>query len=202
MIFFLYLHAVRTGSPAKDLRHKLLPRGSLADAVEAGKVTTATIDRALGRSLTARMRLGIFDPPASCGEFSELSIEDIGAKNVAHSAALRSAAAQSFVLLRNQERTLPLKAGTNMAVLGPHAITRAGLLSDYAGDSWCWAPKYDGSHKNASCIPRWVEWLVLLWPIISVVSPHSPVIFSFYINDQLTTFLSQLYSLYFLALQR
>ena len=40
-----------------------------------------------------------------------------------------------------------------MAVLGPHASTRAGLLSDYAGDSWCWTPHYTGGHKNTSCIP-------------------------------------------------
>jgi hypothetical protein len=144
---------VWTGDPAHDQDHKLLPTGGLAEAVRAGVVSMSTVDRALGRSLTARMKLGIFDPPDSCGEFSKLSIEDIGSKNAAHAAALASAAAQSFVLLRNQKDTLPLKAGANIAVLGPHATTRAGLLSDYAGDSWCWAPTYDGGHKNVSCVP-------------------------------------------------
>jgi beta-glucosidase-like glycosyl hydrolase len=151
---------VWTGDPAKDQNHQLLPKGDLADAVAAGAVDISTVDRALGRSLTARMKLGIFDPPDSCGEFSTLSIEDIGSKNVAHATVLESAAAQSFVLLRNQKGTLPLKAGANIAVLGPHASTRAGLLSDYAGDSWCWAPTYDGSHKNVSCVPTIGESIV------------------------------------------
>ena len=143
---------VWTGDTATDLHHKTLPRGDLSDAVQAGTVTMATIDTALARSLTARMRLGIFDPPSTC-EYTELTIEDIGAKNEAHAAALAAAAAQSFVLLRNENSALPLTAGTHVAVLGPHAVTRAGLLSDYAGDSWCWTPHYDGGHKNASCIP-------------------------------------------------
>jgi beta-glucosidase-like glycosyl hydrolase len=148
---------VWTGDPVYGTKHPQIPKGDLADAVAAGTVTMATIDRALARSLTARMKLGIFDPLENCGEFAKLSIEDIGSKNVAHAAALASAAAQSFVLLRNQNHTLPLKAGTHIAVVGPHAVTRAGLLSDYAGDSWCWAPTYDGRHKNASCIPTIAE---------------------------------------------
>jgi beta-glucosidase-like glycosyl hydrolase len=149
-----------TGDPAysnrSDPAHTLLPRGDLADSVAAGAVNLSTIDRALGRSLTARMKLGIFDPPGStdsCAEFTALSILDIGSKNAAHTAALASAAAQSFVLLRNQEDTLPLKAGANIAVLGPHATTRAGLLSSYSGNSWCWTAKYDGKNKNDSCVP-------------------------------------------------
>ena len=43
--------------------------------------------------------------------------------------------------------------GRSLAVVGPHAITRAGLLSGYAGDSWCYTDKYDGSHKETNCIP-------------------------------------------------
>ena len=44
------------------------------------------------------------------------------------------------VLLTN-DGTLPLKAGRSLAVVGPHATTRAGLLADYAGDSWCYTEK-------------------------------------------------------------
>jgi beta-D-xylosidase 4 len=143
---------VWTGDTATDLQHKPLPKGDLAMAVQSGAVTMETVDTALSRSLSARMRLGLFDPPSTC-EFTKFTIEDIGSKNAAHAQALEHAAAQGLVLLRNERGALPLQAGTHIAVLGPHASTRAGLLSDYAGDSWCWTPHYTGSHKNTSCIP-------------------------------------------------
>ena len=47
----------------------------------------------------------------------------------------------SAPLLLTNDGTLPLKAGRSLAVVGPHATTRAGLLADYAGDSWCYTEK-------------------------------------------------------------
>ena len=53
------------------------------------------------------------------------------------------AALQSFVLLKNAPPpsalssaapVLPLKLGTKIAVVGPQAIAREGLLEDYAAD--------------------------------------------------------------------
>ena len=55
------------------------------------------------------------------------------------------------MLLSNPSGALPLKPGGTLAVLGPHATTRAGLLAGYAGDSWCYTEKYDGSHKETDC---------------------------------------------------
>ena len=53
-----------TGDNITDAKGKNLPKGGLAEAVAAGTVTMATIDRALGRALAAKMKLGIFDPGA------------------------------------------------------------------------------------------------------------------------------------------
>ena len=59
---------VWTGDPAFDTDKKPIPAGSLADAVATGAVNMSTVDTALGRSLSARMRLGLFDPPGFGGD--------------------------------------------------------------------------------------------------------------------------------------
>ena len=44
------------------------------------------------------------------------------------------AALQGLVLLKNDGGALPLAAGGAVAVLGPQAVGRRSLLSDYYGD--------------------------------------------------------------------
>ena len=66
------------------------------------------------------------------------------------------AALQSFVLLRN-DGALPIEAGAAIAVLGPHAVSRSGLFSDYAGKSHC----FDGSD---ACVPSIAEGLAMANP--------------------------------------
>ena len=51
-----------TGDDVFDTNGKILPKGGLAEAVAAKTVSMSTIDRALGRALAAKMRLGLFDP--------------------------------------------------------------------------------------------------------------------------------------------
>ena len=53
------------------------------------------------------------------------------------------AALQSFVLLKNEDSTLPLKRGLKLAVVGPMAVEVEGLISDYAVAAMC----DDGSYK-------------------------------------------------------
>merc|ERR1719272_1491059 len=53
-----------------------------------------------------------------------------------------------MVLLRNEKQTLPLKAGIKIAVIGPQAATKQGLLSDYATEEPC----YDTSGGGGNCI--------------------------------------------------
>ena len=50
------------GDDVLDAKGKVMEKGGLAEAVAAGTVSMATIDTALSRALTAKMKLGIFDP--------------------------------------------------------------------------------------------------------------------------------------------
>ena len=59
------------------------------------------------------------------------------------------AALQSLVLLKN-EKALPIKEGTSIAVVGPHSISRSQLFSDYAAGSHC----FDGTD---ACVPTLAE---------------------------------------------
>jgi len=57
------------------------------------------------------------------------------------------------VLLKNKGKTLPLKAGVNVAVIGPQA-TGSGLFSDYYGDDICPSGKREhGGFKAMGCVP-------------------------------------------------
>ena len=97
---------VWTGDDTKDAKGKVMPKGGLAEAVAAGTVTMATIDRALGRALSAKMKLGIFDPDSG-SPYTKYTIGDLSSP--AHIAALAEAAAQSFVLLTVRARGASVK---------------------------------------------------------------------------------------------
>lgn len=98
---------VWTGDDVLDAKGKLMPKGGLVEAVAAGTVSLSTIDRALSRALTAKMRLGIFDPDSG-SRYLKYDMNDLSSP--AHVAALADAAAQSFVLLSNPTGALPLKS--------------------------------------------------------------------------------------------
>lgn len=109
-------------------------RQHLKALLAAGKITTAQIDLAARRVLEAKVRLGLFeDPFRYCDEQREtralLAPE--------HRAAAYELACNSFVLLKNEAQTLPLRAGKKIAVIGPLADSRRDLLGSWtgAGDS-------------------------------------------------------------------
>jgi len=103
----------------------------LADAVAAGLVGEQVIDRAAARVLTARFRLGVFDPP------SAVVYSDIPPSVVAcaeHVALAREAARRSAVLLVNNG-VLPLRRDrrVRVAVIGPNADDMDVLCGNYHG---------------------------------------------------------------------
>ena len=104
---------------------------SLIEAVKKGMITEAEIDTSLKRLLTARFRLGMFDPPEMVPyariPFSENdSVEH-------HELALRTAR-ESIVLLKNEARLLPLKKDLkSVAVIGPNADSPDVLWGNYNG---------------------------------------------------------------------
>jgi hypothetical protein len=83
---------------------------------------------------------GRFDDISTIG-WMKYGINDIN--STYHQQIQYEAALQSFVLLKNDNNALPLKAGQKLAVLGPMGVTQAGLLSDYASDDICWQGTFD-----------------------------------------------------------
>lgn len=100
----------------------------LKSALENGELTESQIDAACLRILEAKYRLGLFDDPYRfCRE------EEAAAKLRCdeHKAAARRIAADSYVLLRNEEfrgrKVLPLEKNGTVAVVGPLANTAANM---------------------------------------------------------------------------
>lgn len=102
---------------------------TLKKSLEEGKVTQAEIDLAAKRILEAKYDLGLFEDPYRYGN------EALAAKEVysmANRKAARNAAAQSMVLMKNENQVLPLKKKGTVAVIGPlykNALNMAGTWS-------------------------------------------------------------------------
>src|SRR5579883_1371733 len=106
-------------------------RDALLKAVQSGMLPESVIDRSLERLFTARFRLGMFDPPGM-NPYSKInpSQNDTQAHRVL---ALRTAR-ESIVLLKNQNRLLPLKKTyATIAVIGPNADSLDALEGNYNG---------------------------------------------------------------------
>lgn len=102
-------------------------------AVRAGQITEAEIDTALGRLLATRFKLGLFDP-AETVRWTKIPESVIDSAE--NRALARRAAAESFVLLKNQDNLLPLPAAPrSMLVVGPTAANTGAMLGNYYGVS-------------------------------------------------------------------
>ena len=100
------------------------------DAVKKGFLKETDMDVPLIRLFTARMKLGMFDPPEMV-PYSK--IDEKLLDSAAHRAMARKLANESMVLLKN-DGTLPLKtSGIKIAVVGPLANQTAVLLGNYNG---------------------------------------------------------------------
>lgn len=99
------------------------------EAVQQGYLSESAVDIALIRLFSARMRLGMFDPPATA-PYS--SIDEKLLDSAAHREFARRIANESMVLLKN-DGVLPLKSAKRIAVVGPLADQTAVLLGNYNG---------------------------------------------------------------------
>ncbi|HLH08582.1 MAG TPA: glycoside hydrolase family 3 C-terminal domain-containing protein [Terriglobales bacterium] len=100
------------------------------EAVQQGYLPESAIDTALVRLFTARIRLGMFDPPDMV-PYSK--IDESQLNSAAHRALARQLANESMVLLKN-DGVLPLKSSVQrIAVVGPLADQTAVLLGNYNG---------------------------------------------------------------------
>ncbi|MBV8674473.1 MAG: glycoside hydrolase family 3 C-terminal domain-containing protein [Acidobacteriaceae bacterium] len=100
------------------------------DAVKEGYLKESDIDTAVIRLFTARIKLGMFDPPdmVPYNKIDEAELNSAANRDLA-----RKIADESMVLLKN-DGTLPLKSsGIKIAVIGPLANQTKVLLGNYNG---------------------------------------------------------------------
>ena len=101
------------------------------EAVEKGYLKESDIDIALKRLFTARMKLGMFDPPEMV---PYTKIDESLLEGPRHHALALKMANESMVLLKN-DGTLPLKtSGVKIALIGPLANQTQVLLGNYNGN--------------------------------------------------------------------
>ena len=110
---------------------------TLASSLREGKVTLQQIDHACRLILEAKYILGLFDNPYKyCNE----SRAKTDIYTAAHRKIARSIAAESFVLLKNQDDLLPLKKGGTIAVIGPLADNKRNMPG-----TWSVAANFDNA---------------------------------------------------------
>ncbi|MGO4882099.1 MAG: glycoside hydrolase family 3 C-terminal domain-containing protein [Bryobacteraceae bacterium] len=104
---------------------------NVVPAVRAGLLTEKDVDTALRRLLTARFKLGMFDPPAMV-DWAQIpySVND----SPEHQQLALEVARKSVVLLKNEGGVLPLARNLKtIAVIGPNADSVDVLLGNYNG---------------------------------------------------------------------
>ncbi len=99
------------------------------EAVQQGYLSESALDTALIRLFTARIRLGMFDPP-SMVPYSHIPQKELDSP--AHRKLALHLAEESMVLLKN-DGVLPLRHVRRIAVVGPLADQTEVLLGNYAG---------------------------------------------------------------------
>ena len=103
--------------------------GTLEQSVKDGTVSEETINTACRRVLEAKYKLGLFADPYKYCDTKRPKKDIFTADN---RAAARRIAAETFVLLKNQDNLLPLKREGKVALIGPLADTRANMAG-----TWC-----------------------------------------------------------------
>ncbi|KQM67387.1 beta-1,3-glucosyltransferase [Pedobacter sp. Leaf216] len=91
-----------------------------------GSIPKSRIDDALARVLRAKFELGLFEHPYVDESIAEKMLTDQSNRNLAKEAAIKS-----FVLLKNENNTLPLKSTKHILLLGEDAIE--ARLGGYSG---------------------------------------------------------------------
>lgn len=103
--------------------------GTLEQSVKDGTVSEEAINTACRRVLEAKYKLGLFADPYKYCDTKRPKKDIFTADN---RAAARRIAAETFVLLKNQDNLLPLKREGKITLIGPLADTRANMAG-----TWC-----------------------------------------------------------------
>ncbi|HMO62488.1 MAG TPA: beta-glucosidase BglX [Ferruginibacter sp.] len=108
---------------------------TLQQSLKEGKVTLAQIDAACRRILEAKYKLGLFDNPYKYCSEARAAAEVF---TDAHRKEARQIAAQTFVLLKNQNNILPLQKKGTIALVGPLADAKENMPG-----TWAVAARFD-----------------------------------------------------------
>lgn len=105
---------------------------SMPAAVRAGRLSTAYVDSSVHRLLRMKYILGLFDNPY---RFNDAANERHYTLAPEHVMAARQAAREAIVLLKNDNKTLPLsKSVRSVAVIGGLATDARSALGPWAAD--------------------------------------------------------------------
>ncbi len=112
------------------------------------KITLQQIDLACRRVLEAKYKLGLFDNPYRYININKPAQEILTAQT---RQAAREVATKSFVLLKNNNQTLPLKKSGTIALIGPLANDQSNMLGTWAisGDSKLSVAVFEGIKNTA-----------------------------------------------------
>lgn len=107
---------------------------TLKKSVEEGKVAVADIDKACRRILEMKYKLGLFDDPYRYLDSKRQKTEIFTQTNRDEARKIASA---SFVLMKNAQEALPIKANQTIALIGPLADNKENMLGTWsvAGES-------------------------------------------------------------------
>ena len=100
---------------------------ALNEAVKRGLITEEEIDRAVIRLMEARFSLGLFE------QEDPYKIPYSVVDSPKHRELARQMALESFVLLQNRDRLLPLSRAMKIALVGPNANNEAMQWGNYTG---------------------------------------------------------------------
>jgi beta-glucosidase len=105
---------------------------SISAVVKAGRLPVAMIDSAVKHVLRVKYLLGLFSDPY---KFSDVAREKLYTLAPEHIRAARLAAREGIVLLKNANKTLPLKKDLrSIAIIGPLANDSASSLGSWSAD--------------------------------------------------------------------
>jgi beta-glucosidase len=120
----------------------------LINAVKTGDITEDKIDVSLKRVLKARFKLGMFDP-VEMVPYASIPMNVVSSEK--HRALALETAQKSIVLLKNENKTLPLKKDLkSIAVVGPNANDLEVLLGNYNGFPSQYFTPLDGIKNKVS----------------------------------------------------
>lgn len=116
---------------------------TLKKSLQEGKVTQKQIDDACKRILEAKYKLGLFDNPYRYIDITKPAKEILTEQRRNEA---REIASRTFVLLKNNNQTLPIKKSGTIALIGPLANDKNNMLGTWAvsGDPQLSIPVFTG----------------------------------------------------------